>query len=157
MGRAGGQGPLVPGAVAPGGGCGQLPERDGGLTDPGRQFLWGKRGTVHPDGGMRQPWRVQAEYGVEHQLVLFGSDPAAQRIGSATDGTLLDGGGLVGLRGPAGEGGSQHRGQGHRRDQPDRPAQAPTISTATTSEVATVPSESPLVVNSTSRGSDAPA
>jgi hypothetical protein len=51
---------------------------------------------------MRQPWRVQAEYGVEHQLVLFGSDPAAQRIGSATDGTLLDGGGLVGLRGPGG-------------------------------------------------------
>ena len=100
---------------------------------------------------------MQAEHRVEHQLVLFGKEPAAQRIGGATEGTPLDGEGLVGLRAPAGEGGSEHRGQGHRSDQPDRPAQAPADLDGTTSEVATVPSESPLVVNSTSRGSDAPA
>ena len=86
---------------------------------------------------------MQAEHSIEHHWLLFRGEPAAQRIGGATDRAPLGGWGLAGLRTAAGKGGSEQRGQGTAAISPIDPRRLRTTSTATASAVATVPSESP--------------
>jgi hypothetical protein len=79
-------------AVAAGGSDSQALKRHGGLTGVGRQLLEGKRGAVHPNGGMRQPRRMQVQYRLEHQLIPFRTSPATQRIGDPSGRAPLGGG-----------------------------------------------------------------